>query len=91
MRIQHLQCVKANAGHLVGGFSGSFLVFVTNAEDKEFVFLKGHLSLQQNFASLMRALLEAIAASSLSIPISISVLLFPTASEVLGTLYNTTY
>lgn len=73
-----------------------FFIFVTNAKDKAFLLLlllNGHLCLQQNFALLMRDLLEAVAtaASSLSIPISISVLLCPTASEVLGTLYNTSY
>lgn len=71
------------------------LLFVTNANDKAFllfVLLNGHLGLQQNFALLMRDLLEAvvIAALSLSMPISISVLC-PTASKVLGTLYNTSY
>lgn len=85
----------------MGGFKGCFfiitiIIFITKAKEEASplcVLSFGHLCLQQNFALLMRAPLEAvvIAAPSLSIPISISALLCPTASEVLGTLYNASY
>lgn len=74
-------------------YLGFFLLFLWQMQKKAFLLLlNGHLRLQQNFALLMRDLLEAVAVavSSLSLPINISALC-PPASEVLGTLYNTSY